>query len=206
MTDVISKISISEVILLFVLIFILPAMTMMLMRLRKYELLFGPLPEGPVSRKKGKAKKKEDAPVPESSELPPAATDAVDASVYPYRSRTFLGPADRACLAALREVLGEVEVYPKVAAWETVESTDGNPGYAARLHGKAYDFLVCDARTGQPLTAVVYKPGKGRPAGPADELRKICDAAGANVVFIDMAEEYDAKTLKEALGLPDLDI
>jgi hypothetical protein len=69
-----------------------------------------------------------------------------------------------------------------------------------------YDFLVCDKSTGKPLTAVMYKPGRGRPAGGVDELLKICKAAEANVVSIDMAEKYDAKSLKEALGIPELDL
>lgn len=205
MTDVISKITISEVILLFVLIFILPVLTMMLMRLRRYEAAFGPPPEGRVGKRKGKSRAEEPA-APVAAVPPAPAEDAIDATVFPYRGKAFLSPADRACLVALREVLGEVDVYPKVAVWETIESTSDNPGYAARLHDKSFDFLVCDARTGQPLTAVVYKPTRGRPVGPVDELQDICDAAGTNIVLIDMAEEYDAKSLKEALGLPDLDM
>ncbi len=52
----------------------------------------------------------------------------------------------------------------------------------------------------------MYKPGRGRPAGAVDELLKICKAAEASVVSIDMAEQYDVKSLKDALGIPDLDL
>lgn len=202
MMEILGKTSISEVILLFNLIFLLPMMALMLLRLRKYETLFGQLPESD-KKKKGKAE-----PEPTAAPTPAGGTDpdAVPDDVFPYKTRAFLSPADRACLAALREALGEVEVYPKVALWELVEATDKAPGYARRMHGKDFDFLVCDRRTGMPFTAVMYKPGKGRPAGAVDELQKICQAAGANVVLIDMAEEYDVKTLKDALGIPDLEI
>ncbi len=98
-----------------------------------------------------------------------------------------------------------MDVFAKVALWELVESTDKAPGYAGRLKGLDFDYLLCDRKTGRMLTAVMYNPGKGRPAGPVDEVRKICAAAKANVVFIDMAEKYDAKTLGAALGLPALD-
>lgn len=201
MMEIVSKTSISEVILLFNIIFILPMMALMLLRLRKYETLFGQLPEEDRKKKRKKGKQE---PEPAQSAAPDP--DAVPDDVYPYKTRMFLSPADRACLAALREALGEVEVYPKVALWELVEATEKAPGYAKRLRGLDFDFLVCDRGTGTPLTAVMYKPGKGRPAGDIDELQKIYGSAGANVVLIDMAEEYDAKTLKDALGIPDLDL
>ncbi len=128
-------------------------------------------------------------------------------NVYPYKTKKFLSPSDHACLNAMQEALGEeVYVFPKVALWEHFESTEKNPGYMKRLHELDYDFLVCDRRTGQPLTAVMYNAGKGRPAGKIDAVKKICKAAGAPVVFIDQAPEYDADSLKEALGLPDLDM
>ena len=204
MMEIISKITIAEVILLFVLCFILPLLALLLLRLRKYETLFGALPE---EGKKGKKKKKKQEEEVAAAAVAAPDPDAVPDDVWPYGAKGFLSPADRACLAAMREALGpEVDVFPKVALWETVEATDKAPGYGKRLHGKAYDFLVCDRKTGQPLTGVMYNPGKGRPAGAIDDFRKICRAAGANVVFIDMAEEYDVKTLKEALGIPELDI
>ena len=203
MMDAIRKITISEVILLFILVFVLPLLTLMLLRLRKYETMYGALPE---KKKKGKkSDRTDDAPV--AAAAPAPAEDAVPADVYPYKAKAFLSPADHACLVAMQEALGdEVDVFPKVALWELVEATDKAPGFLKRLHDKDYDFLVCDKRTGQPLTAVMYNPGKGRPAGRVDEIKKICKAAGANVVFIDMAEQYDVDSLKEALGLPDLDI
>lgn len=197
MMEIIGKITISEVMLLFILFFVLPGMAFLVHKLRRYEVEFGPLPE---LKKKKKVKKEEPAPAPASK------ADAAQAP-FSYRLATFLSPADKACLGALREALGgEVEVFPKVALWEVVEPSDGNTAVAERLHGKDFDFLVCDKKTGQPLTAVAYKPGKGRPAGPTDDLKKICAAADANVVFIEMAENYDAKTLKDALGIPELEI
>ena len=200
MMDILSKITVSEVLLLFVLLFVLPGMGYLVMRLRKYEALFGFFPDD-----KKKAKKPEPAAAETAAKTEPAA--GVPDDVFPYRSKAFLSPADEACLGAMREALGdEVEVFPKVALWEFVESTDKEAGYLQRLHGRDVDFLVCDRKTGRPLTAVAYNPAKGRPAGPVDELKKICDAAEANIVFIDMAEEYDAKSLKEALGIPELDI
>lgn len=197
MMEVVSKISVAEAILLFVLLFILPVMALLVQRLRRYEAAFGPPPE-----RAGKAGtgKREEAPIPAEASASPAG--AASASAPSYRARTFLGPADRACLAAMREVLGsDVDVFPKVALCEVVEAAD-----AGGLGGKAFDFLVCDARTGKPLTGVAYTPGKGRPAGPVDELRNICASAGTNLVLLEMAEKYDAKTLREALGLPDLDL
>ncbi len=201
MMDAIRQISISEVALLFILLFVLPLLALLVRRLRAYEALFGDLPD---EKKKEKKKAAAAAPAPAAAA---STEDAVPGNVYPYRAKAFLSPSDHACLEAMREALGdEVDVFPKVALWELVESTDKAPGYLNRLHDKDYDFLVCDRRTGQPLTAVMYNAGKGRPAGRIDEIRKICKAAGANVVFIDQKAEYDADSLKEALGLPDLDI
>lgn len=202
MMDILRQITLSEILLLFVLLFVLPGMGYLVLRLRKYENLFGMLPDDKAKGRKIKPDVQEE-PVATAAPNVPAVPD----DVFPYRSRAFLSPADRACLSAMQEALGgEVEVFPKVALWETVESTDKNPGYHERLRGKDFDFLVCDRSTGKILTAVMYKPGKGRPAGAVDELKRICAAAGANMVFIDMAEEYDVKTLKDALGIPDLDI
>ncbi|MCL2001221.1 MAG: DUF2726 domain-containing protein [Planctomycetes bacterium] len=198
MLDIIAQITISEVMLLFVLLFVLPTTTFLILRLRRYENLFGELPNT-VGKKKAKPPEQ-----PKTAPLAVGAT-AVPTDVFPYKIRAFLSSADKACLQAMREALGpDVEVFPKVALWETIESADKNPGYLERLHGKDYDFLVCDRKTGQPLTAVMFKPGRGRPTGAVDELKRICAAAKANVVFIDMLENYDAKMLKDALGIPDL--
>ncbi len=202
MLDAIRSITISEVILLFLLIFLLPLLFLMTRRLRAYEALFGALPD-----KEGKDKKDAPAPAAAAPAAPAPSEDAVPDNVYPYKIKAFLSPADHACLLAMREALGEdVDVFPKVAIWELVDSTEKAPGYLKRLHDKDYDFLVCDRRTGRPLTAVMYNPGKGRPAGKIDEVKKISKAANAPLVFIDMAEHYDAASLKAALGLPDLDI
>ncbi|MCD7895966.1 MAG: DUF2726 domain-containing protein [Planctomycetaceae bacterium] len=200
MREIISQVTLSEVILLFILVFMLPMMALLILRLRKYETLFGDLPE---EKKKGKKKRKKKDDIPE----PAAAAPAVPADVFPYKAKPFMSQSDHKALAAMREAYGgDVEVFPKVALWETVETTDKTPGFAERLHDKCYDFLICDARTGQPLTAVMYNPGKGRPAGRIDDLKKICAAAGANVVFIDMADNYDAAGIKKALGIPELDL
>jgi hypothetical protein len=200
MMDAIRQITIPEVALVFILLFVLPLLLLLTLRLRRFEAQFGEPSGG--EKKTGKP----DAPVSAPAAAAPAE-DAVPDNVYPYKVKTFLSPSDRACLEAMREALGdEVDVFPKVALWELVETTDKAPGYLKRLHDKDYDFLVCDRRTGQPLTAVMYNPGKGRPAGRIDEIKKICRAAGANVVFIDQAAEYDADSLKKALGLPELDL
>lgn len=195
MMEIIGQITISEVMLLFILIFVLPGMVFMLMRLRRYEKEFGFLPE----KKKKKKTKKEAAP-PETAATP-------QTGAHQYRLATFLSPADKACLGAMREAMGsEVEVFPKVALWEVVEPVDPEPAAADKLRGLEFDFLICDRKTGQPLTAVAYKPGKGRPTGSVDDLKAICAAAGANIVFIDMAEKYDAKSLKAELGIPELEL
>lgn len=200
MLDSIRQITIAEVMLLFVLLFVIPLTAALLVRLRRYEARFGRL-----------AGREDRAAVPVSA--PAAAPDAKPAgdeasgNAYPYRERQFLTAPEKACLAALREALGDqVEVYPKVALWELVEPTEANPDFAQRLHGKDFDYLVCDAQTGQPLTAVMFKPARGRPAGPVDEIRRICGAAGANVVFLDQADDYDAAGLRAALDLPDIDL
>lgn len=200
--EIVGKIGFSEVVLLFLLIFVLPVTALLLLRLRKYEALFGELPEEKKSGKKKKKKAKEKEPEPQ-----PESPRAEHSGAVAFRSRPFLTPEDRACLAAMRQALGpEVEVYPKVALWETVEPVERDAESAKRLQGKCLDFLVCDKQTGKALTAVMFNPGKGRPAGGIDEIRTICGIAGASVVFIDMAEKYDAKSLKKALGIPELDI
>lgn len=200
MLEILAQTTLSEIMLLFVLLFILPATAYLLLRLRRYESRYGLL----TNAKGGKKKAPPPEPVPAAeAKLSPS----VPADSFPYRSRLPLSAAELSCLAALRGALGpDVEVFPKVALWEVVEATEKDPGYFARLTGKACDFLVCDRKTGRPLTAVMFKPGKGRPAGPLDELGRICAAAQANVVFIDMAEEYDAGSLKKALGIPELDL
>ncbi len=101
---------------------------------------------------------------------------------------------------------GDVSVYVKVALWSLVQSTDKNPGYFERLAGKSVDFLVCDASTGKPFTAVCFEPGKDVPRGPVDEMIKICKAAGLYLVFLPMADSYDAKTLKKLLNIPEFDM
>ncbi len=204
MLDAIRSITISEVILLFILLFVLPLLYLMVKRLRKYEAQFGD-----ISEKDGKDG--QSGPAAPAAPAKPGGTgpaeEAVPDNVYPYKTKTFLSPADRACLLAMQEAMGEeVDVFPKVALWELVDSTEKAPGYLKRLHDKDYDFLVCDRRTGRPLTAVMYTAGKGRPAGKIDEVKKICKAASVPVAFIDMAEKYTADSLKKALGLPDLDL
>lgn len=201
MMEIIGKTTISEVILLFLLLFVLPVTALLVLRLRQYEKLYGVLvPEGKSGKK---AKKKAETEV--EKEAPAAKGESSDG--YAYRARVFLSPAERTCLRVMREVLGkDVDVYPKVALWETVEPMDPTQANINRLHGQDYDFLVCDQKTGQPLTAVMFKGGRGGRGGAAGELTKICEAAGASVIFIDMAEEYDAAKMKQALRIPDLEL
>lgn len=198
MLDIVRQAGISEVILLFVLVFVIPMTAFLLLRLRRYESQFGRL----AAPDKKKKKKKEPEPAPEKPTKPSVPPD-----VFPYRAKTFIDPPERACLNALAEAIGgDIMVYVKVALWELVESTDKNPGYFDRLTGKAIDFLVCDAATGKPFTAVCFEPAKGTPRGPVEELEKICKAAGLHLVFLPVAEEYDAKSLKKTLNIPDLSL
>lgn len=205
MMDIVRQTGISEAILLFLLLFLLPVMTLLLLRLRKYETLYGDLPEEKKPGKKKKKKAEPEEPKPDAAPAEPESAEA--AAEAAFRAKPFMTPADRACLAAMREALGdEVEVYPKVAFRETVEPAEPDVEAAKRLDRLVLDFLVCDKRTGKALTAVMFNPGRGRPAAAGDEVRAISGRAGANVVFIDMAEKYDAKSLKNALGIPDLDL
>lgn len=200
MWDAITKAGIAEITLLFTLLFLCPMLFLLIRRLKRYEARFGYLEGG--APPPGPRKEKTPPPAPAAAERPNAPDN-----VFPYESRQFLSQPERQCLEALRQALGdEVDVFPKVALWETVAPTEADPGYAERLCRLDFDYLVCDKKLGQPLTAVMFKPGKGKPAGPVDTLTKICAAAGANLVFIDVADEYDAGRLKEELGLPDLDI
>ncbi len=212
MFDIIGKASISEVILVFLLVFLLPLLALLVQRLRRYEALYGDLPK--LKRNWGKKKTvdedgdEEQLMAASDTAVKPRADAADDDSggdAYPYRAKTFLTNADRACLAAMREVYGkEVEIFPKVALWETIEPSMGGAAYPRRLSDKDFDFLICDSRTMKPLTAVMYNPKKGPAAGRADEIRRICQAAAAPVVFIDMNDKYDAKRLRQALGVPEL--
>ncbi|MDR2391933.1 MAG: DUF2726 domain-containing protein [Planctomycetota bacterium] len=197
MMDAVRQTTISEAMLFFVLLFVLPGMAFLVWNLRKYEKMLNGR-EKPAEKRKRKERGKT------SSFAPPKKSDGV----FPYKSRQFLSPRETACLAALREVLAAdaVDVFAKTALWELVEPADKDPAYAERLHGLDFDFLICDRITGQPLTAVMFNPGKGRSNDQADLLRKICEAAETHVVFIDMAESYDAKSLKESLGIPDLEM
>ncbi len=52
MLEVVSQAGISEVILLFVLLFVIPVTVFLLMRLRRYESLFGSLAAGKKKKKK----------------------------------------------------------------------------------------------------------------------------------------------------------
>ena len=196
MTDAVRQITVAEVILLFVLLFVLPGMAFLVWKLREYERMLAN--GGQLAEKKKKKERGETSPP-----IPKKISD----NVFPYQSRPLLLPPETACLAALREVLAadNVDVFAKTALWELVEPTDKDPGYAERLRGLDFDFLICDRATGRPLTAVMFNPGKGGSDDQAVLLRKICDAAGTHVVFIDRAENYDAKTLKESLGIPDLE-
>ena len=197
MMDAVRQTTISEAILFFVLLFVLPGMAFLIWNLRKYEKMLN-------GRGKPAEKGKMNEQGKTSSSSPPQKSDGI----FPYKPRQFLSPHETACLAAMREVLAAdaVDVFAKTALWELVEPADKDPVYAERLHGLDFDFLVCDRITGQPLTAVMFNPGKSRSNGQADLLRKICEAAGTHVVFIDMAESYDAKSLKESLGIPDLEM
>lgn len=198
MADILRRTGIAEVILLFNLLFVLPTLALLLLRVRKYEARFGP----PGGKEKGEARPKAETPPPPNAER---TTDGK----YPYRRALFLSPPERSCLAALETALGpEAAVHPKVALWEWVEPTDKDPDYRKRLHGLALDFLVCDRRTGQALAAVMFKPAKGRPSNGLSETRKICEAAGAKLVLVEFVEdgEYDSARLKKELGIPDPDL
>lgn len=200
MLEILGQAGIAEVILVFVLLFVIPMTAYLLLRLRRYENEFGVLT---ISKRKKKKKKKEEPP----PAAPADAKPSVPSDVFPYRAKTFINPSEHACLAALAEAVGgDIIVYVKVALWALVESTEKEPGYFDRLTGKWVDFLVADAATGKPFTAVCFEPGKGVPRGPVDDLKKICQAAGLHLVFIPQTEEYDVKQLKNLLDIPDLDM
>ncbi len=213
MLEILGNISLSEVILIFLLIFLFPVMGLLIQRLRRYEAEFGDLPASKKKwgkkKDKGEDRGREPEAVTEKTGLvsPPVLNDLdedLGSDVYPYRQKAFLTGGDKACLAAMREVYGpDVEIFPKVALWETVEPTVGGVAHSRRLFDKDFDFLICDARTMKPLTAVLYNPKKGPAAGRVDEIRRICQAAATNVVFIDTNEKYDAKQLRRALGVPE---
>lgn len=200
MLDIFGQAGISEVILLFVLIFIIPTLAFLLIKLRRYEATYGVI--SLRGRKKKKKKEKKPEPPPPAKEKPSVPPD-----VFPYRTRVFLTPSEQAFLKALHDAVGgEVTVYAKVALWDLVESTDKNPGFTDRLFDKRVDFLVCDKSTGTPFTAVCFEPDKKAPKGPKEELDKICKAAGLYLVFLPEAEEYDARKLKTLLEIPEFDL
>lgn len=204
MMDVLSRISVAEIALLANIIFILPGFALLLRQLMKYEKLYGDLPS---SKKTKKKKAEEPAPAPAT---PAEPAKKVNTGIFPFESKPFMSPADAACLGALAGALGDVNVFPKVALWELIQvkkdKNEDTEGQQERLYGKMLDFLVCDRTTCKPMTAVLFNPGKGRPAGPVEELKSICKAAEVNLVFIDQKEEYDVAALKQELGIPDLDV
>lgn len=160
MVEIFGQAAISEIILLFVLVFIIPLLAFLLYRLRGYERQFGALASG-----RGKKKKKRESEAKAARPEKPAALP----DIYPYKTKIFLTPPERACLEALSVAFGtEVKIYVKVALWELAESTDKNPGFHDRLIDKRVDFLICDAATDKPFTAVCFEPGKGVPRGPRD--------------------------------------
>ena len=195
MMEIFGQTSISEVILLFVLLFAVPLMAVLLRRLRNCEKQLG---EGRGGKKK-KKKSKDTVARTDASGKPSVPPD-----VFPYREKVFLTPPERACLEALNETFGrEVRIYAKVALWELAESTDKNPGFSERLADKSVEFLICDAATGKPFTAVCFEQDAGGPQGRNDDLRMICKAIGLHLVFLPQADEYDAAALREQLNIPD---
>lgn len=198
MKDILGNMAISEVVLWFVLIFLLPMIVVILRRLRRYEDLYGLL--GPKKKKK----KKVEEPPPAAPAAP--AAPPVPANVFPYRARTFLDPSEAGCLKAVIGAMGEgVLVFAKTALADLAESTDANPGFADRLKGLSVDYLVVDQRTGKPFTAVQFEPEKGAPRGARDAVKGVCEAIGLHLVFIPRGE-YEAGDLKKLLGIPELDM
>ncbi len=198
--DIIRQITISEVILLFNLVFVLPAMALLILQLRKYERQFGPLPE--ETKKKSRKKKEKEDTAAAAALFSPANPDK-----YPYAAKNFLSAGDIACITALEEAFGpDVRVSPKVALWETIEPTEKDAEYRDRLHGRNYDFLLSDKALGQPLSAIMYRPVSGPAIAKSDEMKKICAAAGMQLVFIEQAAEYNTENLKNELGIPNFDL
>ena len=190
MVEILGQARVTEAILFFVLVFILPMTAIILLKLRKYEAMYGVIPRG--DRKAGDRKRARERPEPPKA-------DPIKPDVFPYRKKAFLEPSDRLCLQALEEAMGEgTRIHAKVALWEVVQSMDRNPGYAERLRGKMVDFLLCDAATSQPFAAVSHEPGGG-------ELAKICAAAETHLVLIPRADAYDPARLRETLGVSSQD-
>ncbi|MDR3211792.1 MAG: DUF2726 domain-containing protein [Planctomycetota bacterium] len=199
MLDLIGSASLSEVVLLFEIIFILPLIAYLLVRLRKYEARLA----GDGDDKKKKKKKEPEKAAPAKADKKPA----VPADVFPYQTKSFMDPTEKSCLESLSEALGgDTRIYLKVALSELVQSTDPNPGFQDRLSQRSVDFLVCDGATGKPLSAICFEPGKKTPTGQKDDLVAICQAAGLPLVFIPQQEKYDVKKLREALNIPDLSL
>lgn len=198
MWELLGQTGISEAILLFILIFIIPLLGYLLLKLRRYENQYG------VIYLRGKKKKKKKKPEPPPKEMKPEKP-SVPPDVFPYETKPFINPSEQMLLDALYEAIGgDIMIYTKVALSGLVQSTDSNPGFHDRLADKYVDFLICDKQTGNPFTAVCLEPGKKAPKGPTEELAKICQAANLHLVFLPQADSYDTAKVKKLLDIPDL--
>lgn len=104
MLEIIANAGIAEVILLFILVFIIPMTGYLVLRLRRYENEYGRL--AAPSRKK---KKKKEKPQPVAKAAP--EKPSVPADVFPYGQKTFLTPPELALLQAIAEAVGAISRF-----------------------------------------------------------------------------------------------
>ena len=197
MIEQIRQAALSEIMLLFVLIFIMPAIVILLFRLRRYETLYGELE--PAKKNKAEKKKKDELTQEKENKPLPALNN------FPYQKRTMLQPPERNCLKALEEVMGDdTRIFAKVAISQLIETSDVDPGYNSRLSGKYFDFLLCEYDTCQPFTAIMLVDRKQKNRGQDKELDNICEAAEMHVIKIPAQDSYTAEEVRKIIGLPDI--
>jgi len=177
--------TIAEIILLFILLFIIPFVFLILRENRKLNqyLRSGLPPEPPKP-----------APPP-----PPAA--------FLYQRRALLSEAEISFRDTAQTLMGQdTLLLPKVSLSALAEPDGSHPVHAERLAGKTADFLVCDRPTGHPTAAIFFQPapGSATPRGYLEEAEKICKAADISFVRVPSRNSYDAETVRKALGLPEL--
>ena len=192
------KMGIAEIILLFILLFLIPVVFLLLREMRRLEQrLQGGLPPEPKTSSATRAFLETAIPPPKADSPPPPAA-------FLYQRRALLSAAEISFRDAAQALMGQdTLLLPKVSLSALVESADSHPAHAERLAGKTVDFLVCDRPTGHP-TAAVFFQGAAVPRGTLDEAEKICKAANVSFVRLPFKDSYDAETIRKALGLPEL--
>lgn len=191
--ELLSQVAISEIMLLFVLLFIVPILVILVLKLRACESFMANM--SPEKKKPAETAE----PVPAASARPPVPPDK-----FPYKVKQLLQSAERGCLASLHTVMGEgTSVYPKVALWSLVEPSESDPGYMERLTNKFFDFLLCDNLTGQPFSALAFEQTDREGKKALEEMKKICEAAGVHLILLPRRDQYDSALLRKIMELPE---